>query len=171
MRVTLSVLALLAGILGVYLVGTGMFVPGRLTDAGLADAVMLPLATASPIPCLVLTVSVALAFFGLAVAGSTRSKATAVRPVHIFLWGAVFSVITSAGFALLALMLWQQGAHEHHLGLVFSLAAVQACLGLILGGGATIVGDGQRRFATPVFIAALVQTGLLGAVLTYGLTM
>ena len=153
MRVVFSVSAMLLGLLGTYLVGTGVFMPDTASPEAWWKPILTPFVSSHPLSWLLLTVSLALAFFGVAIAGSARSPAYHARAGHILLFGGTFSVLTSAGFAALLFFLWRQGgAGAHSLGLVFSLAAIQACLGLILGGGATIAGRGFRHVTVPVML-------------------
>ncbi|HAK96846.1 MAG TPA: hypothetical protein DCM87_18115 [Planctomycetes bacterium] len=172
MRVVLSVSAMLVGLLGTYLVGTGVFLPGNAPPGTWWEPILIPFASPHPLSWLLLTVSVALAFFGVAVAGSTRSRTSQVRTGHILLFGGTFSVLTAAGFAALLFFLWRQGGTSaHNLGLVFSLAAIQACLGLILGGGATIAGRGFRHVTVPVMLLGAIETAAAGALLFYGTSL
>ena len=170
MRVTLAIIGVVCGLFGAYLVGAGTFGHEGFAP-NMWDVLGRPFSSSNPIPCLVLALSVALAFFGLAVASDSDRKARAVQLSHIFLWGGLFSVLTAAGFAVLLFVLWQQGASSHNLGLVFSLAVVQACLGVVLGGGATITGRGMRHVTVPVFVAAILETALAGAVVAYGFSV
>ncbi|HQJ55845.1 MAG TPA: hypothetical protein PLZ80_15040, partial [Planctomycetota bacterium] len=64
MRVVLSVSAMLVGLLGTYLVGTGVFLPGNTPPDTWWKPILIPLANPHPLSWLFLTVSVALAFFG-----------------------------------------------------------------------------------------------------------
>ena len=172
MRVVLSVSAMLVGLLGTYLVGTGVFLPGTTPPDTWWKPILIPLANPHPLSWLFLTVSVALAFFGVAVAGSTRSRSAQVRTSQILLFGGTFSVLTAAGFAVLLFFLWRQGTTSaHNLGLVFNLAALQACLGLILGGGATIAGRGFRHVTVPVMLLGAIETAAAGALLFYGTSL
>ncbi len=172
MRVILSASAVLVGLLGTYLVGTGVLVPGKSLPGAWWQAIFWPFQTPNVVSWLLLTVSVSLAFFGLAVAGSTRTRTSQVTAAHVMLFGGTFSVLTSAGFAALLFFLWREGSSSaQNLGLVFSLAAVQACLGVVLGGGATITGRGLRHVTVPVFLFGIIETAAAGALLAYGSTL
>lgn len=170
MRVTLSILALFTGFFGTYMVGCGVF-SGE--SASQMDWMVLvkPFTNANPMACLLLTVSVALGIFSLAIAAGHADQATPVRASHIFMWGGIFSVLTSAGFSILLYILWKEGATVGQMGLTFSLASIQACLGLILGGAATLSDRSLRPASVPVFAAGLLETSLAGAMMTWGNTL
>lgn len=172
MRVVFSVSAMLVGLLGAYLVGTGVFLPSSTSPGTWWEPILVPFMSSHPLSWLLLTLSVALGFFGVAAAGDPRSRISHVRTGQILLFGGTFSVLTAAGFAALLFLLWRQGATgAHSLGLVFSLAAIQACLGLILGGGATIAGRGFRHVTVPVMLLGAIETAAAGALLYYGTSL
>ena len=170
MRTTLSICALILGLLGTYVVGTGLFIHGRPALESW-ELLVRPFASTNPVPCLVLAMSVALAFFGLAATAESKSDATPMQLSSVLLWGGLFCVVTAAGFVVLLFILWQQGATTRDLGLIYSLAAVQAAMGVILGGSATVANRQLRRVTVPVFIAGILETVCAGAVLVYGFTV
>lgn len=174
MRVTLSILALFIGLCGAYMVGSGIFSGESATQMNWSQinwmSLLKPFSDANPLACLLLTVSVALGIFSLAIASGHPDQVTPVRASHIFIWGGIFSVLTSAGFSILLYILWKDGASTGQLGLVFSLASVQACLGLILGGAAMLSDKSLRLAAAPVLAAGLLETSMAGVMMAWGYT-
>jgi hypothetical protein len=167
MRITLSILALFFGLVGTYLVGAGLFANGAVTPANF-EGLARPLANGNGVACLVLGGAVALAFFALVLVSGGTSAKDSLRPSHVLLWGGTFSVVTAAGFAALLYILWQRGAPSKELGFVFSLAALQACLGMVLAGAAAIVEKRLRHITVPVFAVGILETLLVGGVMAYG---
>ena len=170
MRVMIAVFTLFLGIVGAYLVGAGMFLQGTsLNHAG--DLLLRPFLDPTPLSSIVLALSVLLAFFSLTMAIGSVPSSCKVQASHIFMWGSLFSVLTAAGFAMLLVTLWRQGTGSRELGLVFVLAAVQSCLALVLGGGAVLLERRLRHVTVPIFLAGVVETLGVGAVMAYGLTV
>jgi len=167
MRVTFAAAALLVGLFGVYLVGAGIFVY-RPFEPDVWEVLLKPVAGADPLACFFLAVSVALGFFSLAIAAGRSSTGTWVQPEDVLLWGGLFSVLTAGGFLGLTYLLWQEGAGPRTLGLVFTLAGLQACIAVLLGGAATLFVPAARRKTVPIFVAGTVETVLAAAVLLVG---
>ena len=167
MRTFLSICALTIGLLGVYLVGTGVFMHGGFPPPNW-DSLYRPFASTNPVPSLVLAMSIALAFFSLAAFAEPKPEEQPARSSSVLMWGGLFCVLTAAGFVFLLFALWRQGASSQDLGLIFCLAGVQACLGMVLGGGAVIANKERRRVTVPVFLAGVLEAVLVSAVVLHG---
>ena len=171
MRIMLSVLALFTALAGIYAAGAGVFAESEFSEQILHN-LAAPCANSQPLGGLMVTISAALGFFSLAmVASGGKHTTTPLKATHVFLTGGTFSIITAAGLGILLYTLCRQGAPAGETGLVFSLAAVQACLGMVLGGCAVVAEKSIRKFAVPVFVIGLLEASLSSAVLFYGSTL
>jgi hypothetical protein len=170
MRTTLSLCALAVALAGTYLVGTGIFMPGGFPPDSW-DAFLRPLASTNPVPCLVLAMSIALAYFSVTAVMEGKHEPKPVKASSVLLWGSLFCVVTAAGFYILLLALWRQGSNSQDLGLIYFLAAVQASLGLVLGGGALLANKELRRVTVPVFLIGVLETVCATAVVVHGIAV
>ncbi len=168
MRILLSILALTTALAGMFATGAGVF-SHAISSEQIVRHLAAPFLNAQPFPCFIMTISAALGFFSVAlVASGGKSITTPLKASHVFLSGGMFSIITAAGLGILLYALLSEGATGREAGLVFGLASIQACLGMILGGSAMLVEKRILKFAVPVFVAGLLETSLSGAVLIYG---
>jgi hypothetical protein len=170
MRVTFAVFTLFVGLIGVYVVGAGVLLQGANFEQW-RDLLLRPFLDPSPASCLVLAGAILVAFFSLTFAVGTMPGYRTVHAWHILLWGSLFCVLTAAGFSFLLYTLWHQGTGTRELGLVFTLATVQACLGLVLGGSVVLLEKRMRRVTVPILFASVIETLCAGAVVAYGFTV